>query len=412
MSREQKIEEIKKGVLSLGFIWNGVQDSLLGGMPEASVINRATGRTVRCIFDWSAQWQNVVTAVVRKVDEDSQQKQEKKMTENVKLNLRQKLVQVYSRIDHIEKAGYNEKQRYAFVRSADVLHPVRKAFLELGIWAEPNYELLGTYDIKTNSGGNMHAATVKATIKLYDADSDETKTISGLGDGADGGDKGILKAQTAATKNALRNGALIPDEADPEADTQVDEAVDNTQGQPFEEPPDYRDASHAAPRANEPKNNREENYPSPGTAVEQPPIRDTHECIDGDHQKCTDAQTRAIAPDSEPQVLETREQADGNDRLPTAEEMDQYRSKFHTLAIELAEKGKLKNSPKLPASRKILVFLQKITGVDKVPDIKKHQWEDFFVRAEHVKTLEEGFVGLAKLVNKANGIEDEGKKNK
>jgi len=46
MSREQKIEEIKKGVLSLGFICNGVQDSLLGGMPEASVINRATGRTV------------------------------------------------------------------------------------------------------------------------------------------------------------------------------------------------------------------------------------------------------------------------------------------------------------------------------------------------------------------------------
>src|ERR1700676_5665466 len=149
------------------------------------------------------------------------------MTDTPKLNLRQKLIQVYTKMDHIAKNGYNQKQNYEFVRAADMLRAIRTVFAELGVYAETNYELLGTYDIKTNSGGVMHTATVKATIVLFDADSDETKTISGLGDGADGGDKGIFKAQTGATKNALRNGTLLPDEADPEADGKVDNAVDS-----------------------------------------------------------------------------------------------------------------------------------------------------------------------------------------
>ena len=129
-----------------------------------------------------------------------------------KLNLRQKLVQIYLELDHVDKAGENTKQHYNFVRAADVMRPIRAAFAKYGIYAQPNFELVGTYDIKTNNGGNMHTATVRVTIVLFDADSSETLVISGLGDGADGGDKGIFKAQTGALKNALRNGTLLPDE--------------------------------------------------------------------------------------------------------------------------------------------------------------------------------------------------------
>ena len=145
------------------------------------------------------------------------------------LNLRAKLSMVYARVDHIEKSGRNAKQNYDYVRSADVLHAIRKALIEYRVYAETNFDLLSTYDIKTNSGGNMHTATVKAFIVFHDLDSDERITGSGLGDGADGGDKGIYKAQTGAIKNALRNSFLVPDSADPEADQSVDEA---TQEQP------------------------------------------------------------------------------------------------------------------------------------------------------------------------------------
>ena len=71
----------------------------------------------------------------------------------------------------------------------------------------------------------MHTATVKATIVFHDLDFNEKLTASGLGDGADSGDKGIYKAQTGALKNALRNAFLLPDEADPEADEEVDKAT-------------------------------------------------------------------------------------------------------------------------------------------------------------------------------------------
>ena len=192
------------------------------------------------------------------------------MTETPKLNLRQKLVEVYKRVDHVEKAGYNEKQRYGFVRAADVLRAIRNAFADLGIYAETNYDLLGVYDIKTNSGGVMHTATVKATIKLYDTESDETKTISGLGDGADGGDKGVYKAMTGATKNALRNGTLLPDEADPEADESVDNATSGHTAprmtRPTSKTPATRLRTHCRPRGSETRGKGSSTPGSPFTA--------------------------------------------------------------------------------------------------------------------------------------------------
>lgn len=345
------------------------------------------------------------------------------MTDTPKLNLRQKLVEVYKRIDHIEKEGYNEKQRYGFVKAAAVLRALRDAFADLGIYAEPNYELLGTYDIKTNSGGVMHTATVKATIVLFDADSDETKTISGLGDGADGGDKGIYKAQTGATKNALRNGALLPDSADsdPEADTSVDQQTSQN------DVTDFQEARHAAPRPNTPQNAQKRstdrptapvapqatqnataahptNQPVPSTETHKssgadaavapsstgnaPDAVPEHTCIDGDHQKCTDAALAAQGP------------------MPTEEELTVYRKDFKNLGDDLSLAGKLKASRGLPINRKLLTFLLSITGASDAKNISKSQWDDFFSRVNRVKGLDGGMIGLAKRVNEANGIEE------
>jgi hypothetical protein len=305
------------------------------------------------------------------------------MTDSPKLNLRQKLVQIYNELDHVDKAGENKKQSYRFVRAADVMRPVRAMLAKWGIYAETNYELLTTYDIKTNSGGNMHTATVKATIVLFDADSDETKTISGLGDGADSGDKGIFKAQTGATKNALRNGTLLPDEADPEADESVDNSID--------EPVDGRALS--------------------GGAYDQPSFQDARHTTARPTAAPAKA-TKTAAPVAVPQTTSaaqavSREPGDDSEYdLPTEAELTGYRAKFKKLGDDLSTVGKLKSSKGLPINRKLLVFLISITKADDAKTISKLQWDDFFARVDQVQTLENGLVGLGKLVNKYNGLDE------
>ena len=342
------------------------------------------------------------------------------MTDTPKLNLRQKLIQVYRDIDHVEKAGRNSKQNYNFVRAADVLRAVRNSFAALGIYAETNYDLLGTYDIKTNSGGIMHTATVKATIKLYDTDSDETKTISGLGDGADSGDKGIFKAQTGATKNALRNGTLLPDEADPEADQSVDENTSDKDR--FEPEPDFQQARHAAPA---PQAKRVETArPTPPSAValaetfgkplfEQDGVTN----VDG---KIADAPTPTekksssgvTAPADVPSETESVPDAarepgdDTDDELPTEGELTGFRTEFQALCDNLSTKGKLKASKSLPLNRKVLVFMLQIEKASNAKELTKGQWADFFKRAAAITSKDGGLIDLAKLVNKANGIEE------
>jgi ERF superfamily len=310
------------------------------------------------------------------------------MTDSPKLNLRQKLIQVYTEIDHVEKAGRNSKQNYSFVRAADVLRAVRSAFAKLGIYAEPNYELLGTYDIKTNSGGIMHTATVKAIIRLLDADSDEILTISGLGDGADGGDKGIYKAQTGATKNALRNGSLLPDEADPEADETVDNSTQDA-------PPNAHEAIQAAQRpatAQKAKPATQRPVAVQETLLPPPPPP-----VPAEKQN----QGPAVAPTT------TREPGDEDESgLPTEVEMIEYRKQFSELGDALKKDGKLTTSKGVPINRKLLVFLLSITKASEAKNISKAGWDNFFARVEKAKVGTLGLVGFAQLVNKANGIEE------
>lgn len=334
------------------------------------------------------------------------------MTDSVKLNLRQKLVQIYNELDHVAKAGTNSKQNYKFVRAADVLRAIRDAFAKWGIYAQTNYELLGTYDIKTNSGGTMHTATVKATIVLFDSDSDETKTISGLGDGADSGDKGIFKAQTGATKNALRNGTLLPDEADPEADESVDGAV--------EEMPDFQEARHAAPRAAaapksekttgtaKPRPNAPTEAATAKTGPSQPAQSTATPASSGATAAAAPSLT-ATAPDVVPEHGDAYEGPD-NSALPTETELNVYRQNFSKLGDELSTEGKLKSGRGLPINRKLLVFLLSITGAEDAKTITKAQWDTFFDRVAKGKAnAEVGLIGIAKLVNKANGVEEKQK---
>ena len=268
------------------------------------------------------------------------------MTEQTQpLNLRSKLSAVYAKVDHIEKAGRNQKQNYDYVRSADVLHAIRKALIEFRVYAETNFDLLSTYNIATNSGGNMHTATVKAFIVFHDLDSDEKITASGLGDGADGGDKGIYKAQTGAIKNALRNAFLVPDAADPEADPSVDEAV-----------------SESVRKAQ--------------------PVQPSKAEIPKDIAQTTKEPEFALVINN------------GKNPLPSEAQYDAYVSRLAALRNKLESEGNLKASRGLPAPRKMLNYIKQVTQTEDLKQISIVQFDAFLQYAEKMDP-----VALTKLIN-------------
>lgn len=335
------------------------------------------------------------------------------------MTLKEKLHKIYDSVDHIPKLGFNKKQNYAFIQAADATRAIRAQLSELKVYAEINFDFAGpSYTIARSSDPNapFTAVNVKCSVVFHDLESAETLTGSGLGSGADMGDKAAFKAQTGALKYALKNAFLVPDEADPEADESVDEGRQG--GAPsFDETPDFQDARHAAPR---------QNTERPTQAVRDPyhhaVAQDVPAAVSSNQPApSTETQTLfgaadAVAPlKTETAPAAVREPGDDEELLttgvlPTEEQMVDYRNRFTKLANELSTNGKLTASGGIKLNRKLLVFLLSVERVDDAKNLTTVHWDDFFNRVDAVITTEDGLKGLAKLVNKANGIEPKSKK--
>jgi hypothetical protein len=98
---------------------------------------------------------------------------------------------------------------------------------------------------------------------------------------------------------------------------------------------------------------------------------------------------------------------DTSTELPTEAEMEIIRKKWKALGDDLADqnKGNLRASNKLPSHIKLRVFLLHITKAADPSQVTKAAWDDFFARVDSAIQLETGWKGLAKLINKVNGIE-------
>lgn len=133
--------------------------------------------------------------------------------------LAKKLVLAVKAIDAVEKRGKNEKQGYAYVRATDVASTVREVLAEQGIAF--TYDCIDTerWEKVTNSGGTLFFVQLKIAVTFTEQDSGDSVTVGAIGWGMDSGDKAIYKAMTGALKYALRMNFLIPDELDPENDS-------------------------------------------------------------------------------------------------------------------------------------------------------------------------------------------------
>lgn len=137
-----------------------------------------------------------------------------------------KLAEIVREIDHVEKSGRNDFQKYNYVKAADVAWLVRKALSERNIYLVTDVIEIRNYEIPAREGV-MQAVDVKVQFSFFDGDVPETQPVvlHAYGTGTDKGDKAVYKAMTGALKYGLRHAFLIPDESDPEADTATDKAT-------------------------------------------------------------------------------------------------------------------------------------------------------------------------------------------
>lgn len=143
-----------------------------------------------------------------------------------KKNLFQKLAEVVTAIDHVEKGGVNDFQKYRYVKATDIARAVRLELSRRNVYLVSDVVEVRNYEIPAREGV-MQAVDIKMQFSFFDGDDTAVPPIvlHSMGTGTDKGDKAVYKAMTGALKYGLRNAFLIPDESDPEADTKTDKAT-------------------------------------------------------------------------------------------------------------------------------------------------------------------------------------------
>ncbi len=136
-----------------------------------------------------------------------------------------KLVNVMAACGSVKKNGTNDFHNYKYATSADVLEKVNAALVKENIASIVLPEVIANSDVINNKGNIEHLVTVKVMITLIDTASGEQLQLSGIGSGQDGGDKAVMKAQTAAIKYAYLLTLAMSTNDDPEADSKTDESM-------------------------------------------------------------------------------------------------------------------------------------------------------------------------------------------
>jgi len=155
-----------------------------------------------------------------------------------KKTLVQKLSEVMAEVGYVQKDAVNEFHHYRYASAEAVLKRVNAALSERGIVVSSQAELV-RQDILKSEKGDKILAVVKLAVDF--TDGTETVHAEGLGSGLDGGDKAVMKANTAAIKYLVANAFLISWGDDPEADAGTDRVALRAEEDPTtgEDIPDY-----------------------------------------------------------------------------------------------------------------------------------------------------------------------------
>lgn len=146
------------------------------------------------------------------------------------MSVHEKLLAAQQSVEAVVKRGHNTDQNYQYATAADVIAVCRQALHDAGL--APAIKQVKTkerHDFTTSKGTKGLYVEVKVVLWIVDPESPSgplsggtsVLTFEATGAGADygGGDKAILKAQTAATKYVYANALALPfADHDPEKD--------------------------------------------------------------------------------------------------------------------------------------------------------------------------------------------------
>jgi ERF superfamily len=147
-------------------------------------------------------------------------------------NLARKLSNIMGKLGRVPKRGHNSFFGYDYPLESDINEAIRTLLAEEHIFIFPGFagpEAVTTgQPFKTMSGSLQWITTIWMTFTFVDAESGESWTGRSIGQGQDGGDKGVYKAMTGCLKFFLMKTFLFSTGDDPE-NTQgnTDRAADN-----------------------------------------------------------------------------------------------------------------------------------------------------------------------------------------
>jgi hypothetical protein len=154
---------------------------------------------------------------------DPKPKAESPVANEAPPNLIAKLAEIAGLMAHIPKEGFNQAQKYKFVRESDVAEKASALLAERGIFLHQTVVTSSREPLyTTGSGSQMWLTHVEMAFQFIDASGEVSPVAVFHGDGADTGDKGIYKAMTGAEKYFLMKTFLVSTGDDPEGDEKVD----------------------------------------------------------------------------------------------------------------------------------------------------------------------------------------------
>jgi len=134
------------------------------------------------------------------------------------LELQQKLgmikIDVASRITGLEKTGKNKFQNYNYVTDEVAVKAVKAEMQNCGLGFA--VEVTRLIEVRPGSGKNGSVYTIEMRMALTDLTTGYREIYMWMGQGCDGGDKGLYKAITGGVKYFLMKTFLLPTGDDPE----------------------------------------------------------------------------------------------------------------------------------------------------------------------------------------------------
>lgn len=162
-------------------------------------------------------------------------------------------------IGPLEKDKRNQHGGYDYLSEEAVKRVLAKACVEHGI-TPPRIEMdmLASEDVPAKQG-TQHRCIIRCTLRWS-----ETVFAQGIGCGVDYGDKAVMKAQTAAFREAAKNRLCLATGHDPEGDPSTDRESGRAPDRPAAPP--QRPQTPQQPR-------REAAPPRPAARRSEPPAR-------------------------------------------------------------------------------------------------------------------------------------------